>query len=102
VSVGERNAVGVVTKKGKVIEVFRNAPDAITWRRDHGPLEFPTSPFLSDTKFCTANSHEARRDNWPGGYWPLAYGMLPNSTQIGTISCMDQRPSIQGMPLPVR
>jgi hypothetical protein len=102
VSVGERNAVVAVTNTGKVTEVFRNAPDATTWRRDQGPLRFPTSPFFSDTKFCTANSHEARRDNWPGGYWPLPYGMVPSGTQIGTISCMDQTLSIQGMPLPVR
>jgi hypothetical protein len=28
--------------------------------------------------------------------------MVPSGTQIGTISCMDQTLSIQGMPLPVR
>ncbi len=89
VSVGERNAVVGVTRKGKVIEVFRNAPDAVTRRRNLGPLAFPTSPFLSDRRFCTANSNAARRDNWgPGGG--------------GKISCLDQRLSIPGMPLPVR
>jgi sugar lactone lactonase YvrE len=90
VSVGERNAVVVVTDKGRVFEVFRNAPHAITRMRNRGPLAFPTSPFLSDRRFCTANSSEARRDNFlsPGGG--------------GKISCLDQRLSIPGMPLPVR
>jgi len=30
-----------------------------------GPLETPTSPFLLDYKFCTANSDGNRRDNSP-------------------------------------
>jgi hypothetical protein len=46
VDANERNAVIVVTNSGKVIEVFRNAPDATTRLRNGGPLEFNTSPVL--------------------------------------------------------
>jgi len=97
VSVGERNAVVAVTHKRKVIEVFRNEPDAVTRRRNLGPLEFPTSPFLSDSRFCTANSDEARRDNSPSDGGEIRFGQPK-----GKISCIDQRLSVPGMPLPVR
>ena len=92
----ERNAVVVVTKKGDVVEVFRNTPDDSTHLRNTGPLETPTSPFLLADRFCTANSDGNRRDNSPNGA-----GEIP-ALGLGKISCMDQRLKIPGMRLPVR
>jgi len=91
----ERNAIAVVTRKGEVIEVFRNSPDATTRLRNTGPLETPTSPFLLGDKFCTANSDGNRRDNSPN-----APGEIP-ALGAGKISCMDQPLKIPGMRLPI-
>jgi sugar lactone lactonase YvrE len=96
VDANERNAVVVVSKNGRhVREVFRNAPDATTKLRNGGPLEFNTSPVLSDRRFCTANFDANRRDNSPN-----SGGETAGTT--GKISCMDQRLAIPGMRLPVR
>jgi sugar lactone lactonase YvrE len=92
----ERQAVVVVTDKGKVIEVFRNDP--VAQLRNGGPLEFPTSPVISDRRLCTANLDAARRDNFPND----AGEIKPTGPQRGKISCMDQRLSIRGVSLPVR
>jgi sugar lactone lactonase YvrE len=104
VSVNERNAIVVVTDKGKVIEVFRNAPDPATQLRNAGQnggqglLEFPTSPFLSGRTLCTANSDGNRRDNSPS-----TAGEIGGQDQgRGKISCMEQGLPIPGLPLPVR
>jgi sugar lactone lactonase YvrE len=99
VDANERNAVVIVTKNGKnVREVFRNAPDATTKLRNGGPMEFNTSPVLSDRKFCTANLDANRRDNSPS-----SGGEIGGTGQnVGKISCMNQRLSIPGMRLPVR
>ena len=91
----ERNAIVVVTRKGEVIEVFRNSPDATTRLRNTGPLETPTSPFLLRDKLCTANSDGNRRDNSPN-----APGEIP-ALGAGKISCMDQPLKIPGMRLPI-
>ena len=64
-SANERNAIVVVTKDKKVIEIFRNEPNGTTHLRNTGPLEFPTSPFLLGKTFCTANSDGNRPDNSP-------------------------------------
>ena len=64
VAANERNAVTVVTEKGRVVEYFRNAP-AATRLRNEGPLEFPTSPVLLGRKLCLTHSDGARRDNFP-------------------------------------
>ena len=97
VDANERNAVVIVTKNGKdVREVFRNAPDATTKLRNTGPLEFNTSPVLSDRKFCTANLDANRRDNSPN-----TAGEISPAGPQGKISCMNQRLSIPGMRLPV-
>ncbi|MDV6343962.1 SMP-30/gluconolactonase/LRE family protein [Nitrosomonas sp. Is37] len=98
VDANERNAVIVVTSNGKVIEVFRNAPDTLTGLRNTGPLEFNTSPVLSDRRFCTVNLDAARRDNFPND----AGEIKPTGPQRGKISCMDQQLFIGGEPLPVR
>jgi sugar lactone lactonase YvrE len=59
----ERNAVTVVTEKGRVVEYFRNAP-AASRLRNEGPLEFPTSPVLVGHKLCLTHSDGGRRDNF--------------------------------------
>jgi sugar lactone lactonase YvrE len=98
VAANERNAIVVVTRERRVFEVFRNAPDPVTKLRNTGPLEFPTSPFLSGRRFCTANSDGNRRDNSPNG----AGEANPAGPNRAKISCMDQRLSSGGLPLPVR
>ena len=98
VDANERNAVVFVTKNGKeVTEVFRNAPDAVTKLRNGGPLEFNTSPVLSDRRFCTANLDANRRDNSPN----TAGEAGPSGPVLGKITCLDQMLSIPGMSLPV-
>ena len=65
VAANERNAVAVVTEKGRAVEYFRNAVAAATRLRNEGPLEFPTSPVLVGRKLCMTNSDGTRRDNAP-------------------------------------
>ena len=97
VDANERNAVVVVDKHGKEVrELFRNAP--VAGLRNAGPLEFPTSPFLSRHKFCTTSSDLDRRDNSPNTAGELA----PGTGAVGKISCMDQRLHAPGETLPVR
>ena len=96
VDANERNAIVVVTDERKVIEVFRNAP--VAGLRNTGPLEFNTSPVLSDRKLCTANLDAGRRDNFPND----AGEANPAGPNRGKISCMDQRLSSRGVTLPVR
>jgi sugar lactone lactonase YvrE len=94
----ERNAIVVVTRSGDTREFFRNAPDGTTRLRNGGPLEFPTSPFLSGRRLCVTHSDGTRRDNFPnsgGEVGPL----LPERAKI---SCLDQRLPFAGLPLPVR
>lgn len=98
VDANERNAVGVVTKDGRVAEVFRNDPDPMTNLRNTGPLEFPSSPFISGKIFCTANFDRDRRDNDPNTAGEIGGGGQP----LGKISCMDQEVKIQGLPLPIQ
>jgi sugar lactone lactonase YvrE len=94
----ERNAIVVTRPNGRVVEVFRNEPDALTQLRNDGPLEFPTSPVIAGHRFCTANSDGNRRDNSPSAAGEIGGAGKPR----GKISCIDQRVSIRGMPLPVR
>ena len=113
VDANERNAVAVVTREGKVFEIFRNPvnlPKPVGFGvglRNAGDqngvgnihiLEFPTSPFLTGKVFCTSMSDGNRRDNSPntGGE------IVPGSAILGKISCMDQELKIPGLPLPVR
>lgn len=97
VDANERNAVVFVSDKGEVTEVFRNPPDATTQLRNGGPLEFPTSPALSNLTLCTANSDGGRRDNSPN-----SAGEISSTGPVGKISCMDQRVRTRGASLPVR
>ena len=107
VSANERNAIVGVTDKGKVIELFRNTPNPATQLRNAGQnlgaglLEFPTSPFLSDRRFCTASSDGNRRDNSPNTAGEID-NTTAGSTKRGKISCMDQKLSTPGVQLPVR
>jgi sugar lactone lactonase YvrE len=107
-SANERNAIVVVTKQGKVAEVFRTPANSAGLRNSADPavgnqhiLEFPTSPFLLGKKFCTANSDGNRRDNSPNSAGEVNSG---NTDEVarGKISCMDQGLTAPGMPLPVR
>jgi sugar lactone lactonase YvrE len=105
-SANERNAIVVVTRQGRVVEIFRNPPNADGLRNsadaavgNNHILELPTSPFLLGRKFCTANSDGNRRDNFPASSGEVNSGG-PVGTR-GKISCMDQELSIPGLPLPV-
>jgi len=80
----ERNAVVLVTRRGRVAEFFRNDPDPETNLRNTGPLEFPTSPFIIADLFCTANSDGNRRDNSPN----TAGEINPAGPDRGKISCI--------------
>jgi sugar lactone lactonase YvrE len=92
----ERNAVAVVDRDGGVSEFFRN-PVAASGLRNEGPLEFPTSPFLSGRTLCTTSSDGNRRDNSPNS----ASEAAPGTAVVGKISCADTRLRSPGLPLPV-
>jgi sugar lactone lactonase YvrE len=107
-SVNERNAIVYTVFFGtsNSFDVFRNPVNGNSGLRNAGDLsvgnsrilEFPTSPFLSGTKFCTANSDNNRRDNSPNTAGEIgATGQPP-----GKVSCMDQELGSTGMPLPVQ
>ncbi len=93
----ERNAIVVVTPTGRVVEFFRNAPDQASKLRNQGPLEFPTSPFLTGNKLCITSSDPSRRDNSPNTGGEVG----PNVTERAKVSCLDQRLAVPGLPLPV-
>ncbi|HMG54259.1 MAG TPA: SMP-30/gluconolactonase/LRE family protein, partial [Kofleriaceae bacterium] len=95
----ERNAVVVVTPLGRVHEVFRNPPDAVTKLRNGGPLEFPTSPFLAGHTLCVTQSDGARRDNFPASGGEV--GPAP-AAERAKISCADARLPFGGLELPIR
>ena len=106
-SANERNAIVVVTKQGKVAEVFRNPANSAGLRNSADAavgnehiLEFPTSPFLLGKTFCTANSDGNRRDNSPNSAGEVNQGGPVGAR--GKISCMDQELTIPGLALPVR
>ena len=92
----ERNALVLVSSNGSVAEFFRNPPDAAKLRNG-GPLEFPTSPFLTGHTLCVTSSDGNRRDNSPNS----AGEVRPGSPAVAKISCLDQRLSVPGLELPV-
>jgi sugar lactone lactonase YvrE len=107
VDANERDAVVVVGEDRRVTEIFRNPINADTGLRNSNPaagnnhiLEFPTSPFLSGTRFCTSNSDGDRRDNSPRSAGEINAGGPIGAR--GKISCMDQPLSIPGLRLPVQ
>jgi sugar lactone lactonase YvrE len=121
VDANERNAVAVVTKNGSVVEIFRNsinpssnlrnAGDPVVANSNKHILEFPTSPFISGTRFCTSNSDGNRRDNSPNAVGEINSSRPLENMDIGQrakISCMTDPNTgnliglnIPGMPLPV-
>jgi sugar lactone lactonase YvrE len=116
VAVNERQAVVVVSKDGKVFEVFRNPvnlPKPVVFEvglRNAGDqsvgndhiLEFPTSPFLIGKLFCTASSDGNRRDNSPRDVGEVNGGAPQDGPiPLGKISCMDQELKIPGLRLPI-
>jgi sugar lactone lactonase YvrE len=99
VDANERNAVVVVTPLRQVVEIFRSPPDPTTNLRNTGPLEFPTSPFISGKIFCTSNSDGNRRDNSPNSAGEINSGGPVGAR--GKISCMEEELKIPGLPLPI-
>jgi hypothetical protein len=108
----ERQAVVVVTKNGKVIEVFRNpvnSPSGVGLRNagnqsvgNNHILESPTSPFLTGKVFCTAQDDAGRRDNSPRSAGEVAGGQPQDGPiPLAKISCIDQELKIPGLPLPI-
>ncbi len=93
----ERNAIVVATRGGRVVEFFRNPPDAATRLRNEGPMEFPTSPFLTGRTLCVTHSDGSRRDNFPNTGGEVG----PDMTDRAKITCLDQRLPVPGLPLPV-
>jgi sugar lactone lactonase YvrE len=98
VAANERNAIVVVTQHGRVVEFFRNAPDPQTRLRNEGPMEFPTSPFLTGRRLCITHSDGSRRDNFPstGGE------VRPDASEVAKISCLEKPLAVPGLPLPAR
>ncbi len=97
----ERDAIVVVTHARRVIEVFRNPLNAAGLRNSADPevgddhiLEFPTSPFLNDHRFCVANSDGNRRDNSPNSAGEINSGGPVGAR--GKISCLEQPLNIPG------
>jgi hypothetical protein len=108
VDANERNAVAVVTKDGRVTEIFRNPLNSNGLRNSADPsvgnnhiLEFPTSPFITGKLFCTANSDGNRRDNFPRTDGEIDGGGTTAGKDLGKISCLDQDLKIPGLRLPV-
>ncbi|HEY0640864.1 MAG TPA: SMP-30/gluconolactonase/LRE family protein [Pseudonocardiaceae bacterium] len=83
-AVNERNAVVTVGRDGRVAEYFRNAVDPATRLRNTGPMEFPTSPFLTGGRLCLTHSDGGRRDNFPNTGGEIG----PQLPGRGKISCV--------------
>lgn len=91
----ERNAIVAVTRGGRVVEVFRNPPNAAGLRNaadtadgNEHILELPTSPFINGDRLCVAQSDGNRRDNSPN-----TAGEVNAAGPVGArgkISCLDQ------------
>jgi sugar lactone lactonase YvrE len=112
VDANERNALAVVTKDGRVFEVFRNpvnSPNGVGLRNagdqsvgNNHILEFPTSPFLTGKVFCTSQADGDRRDNSPRSAGEVNGGATQDGPiPLGKISCMDQELKIPGLRLPI-
>jgi sugar lactone lactonase YvrE len=115
VDANERNAVAVVTKQGKVFEIFRNPVNGNGLRNSADSavgnryiLEFPTSPFLSGKVLCTSMSDGDRRDNSPRSAGEINAGAPQDGpTPLGKISCMTDEHGnplelkTPGLPLPI-
>ena len=108
----ERQAIVVVTKNRKVIEVFRNpvnSPSGVGLRNagdqsvgNNHILESPTSPFLIGKVFCTAQADFGLRDNSPRREGEVSGGQPQDGPiPLAKISCIDQELKIPGLRLPI-
>src|SRR5215510_12649864 len=105
-----RQAIVVVTKHGKVIEVFRNPVNAAGLRNSADPavgnnhiLEYPASPFIIGKVFCSAQFDFGTRDNSPRREGEVSAGQPQDGPiSLGKISCMDQELRIPGLRLPIK
>ena len=86
VAPNERNAIAVVTTKGRTVELFRNPVDPATRLRNQGPLEFPTSPVIVGRTLCVTSSDGARRDNFPN----TARRGQADRPERAKVSCLDE------------
>jgi hypothetical protein len=112
VSSAERQAIVIVSKNRKVIEVFRNpvnSPTGVGLRNasdqsvgNNHILEGPTSPFLTGKLFCTAQNDFTGRDNSPRREGEVSGGQPQDGpVPLAKISCMDQELKIPGLRLPI-
>jgi hypothetical protein len=109
VPAGERNAIVLVTKKGKVIEVFRNPVNSAGLRNSADPavgnnhiLEFPNGLFLTGKVLCAVQHDGGARDNSPRRVGEVHGGAAEDGPiPLGKISCMDQELKIPGLRLPI-
>jgi sugar lactone lactonase YvrE len=85
-AVNERNAIVVVPREGRTVELFRNPVDPATRLRNTGPLEFPTSPVIVGRTLCVTSSDGARRDNFPN----TAGEVTPAGPDRAKVSCLDE------------
>jgi sugar lactone lactonase YvrE len=99
VAANERNAIVVVEPNGRVVEFFRNPPDATSGLRNAGPLETPTSPMFLSHVLCVTQSDGNRRDNSPNTGGEVGPG---KPAGIAKVSCLEEPLSVKGAPLPVR
>jgi sugar lactone lactonase YvrE len=97
VDANERNAIVVVEPSGKVVELYRNPPDA-NGLRNGGPLETPTSPLLLGRVFCTTQSDGNRRDNSPNSAGEVG----PGTGYLAKVSCLQNLLPVRGIPLPIK
>ena len=97
-AVNERNAIVVVTEKGRVLELFQNPIDPASRLRNTGPMEFPTSPVIVGRTLCVTSSDGARRDNFPNTGGEIS----PALPERAKVSCLDERLPVSGLELPVK
>src|SRR5262245_201389 len=105
----ERQSIVLVTKDGKVIEVFRNPVNAAGLRNSADPavgnnhiLEYPVSIFLTGKVLCSAQRDGGSRDNSSRRLGEVNAGAVQDGPiPLGKISCMDQELKIPGLRLPI-
>ncbi len=85
-AVNERNAIVVVPREGRTVELVRNPVDPTTRLRNTGPVEFPTSPVIVGRTLCVTSSDGARRDNFPN----TAGEVTPAGPDRAKVSCLDE------------
>jgi sugar lactone lactonase YvrE len=104
-----RQAIVLVTKKGKVIEVFRNPVNSAGLRNSADPavgnnhiLEYPTNIFLTGKVLCAVSADHGARDNVSRRFGEVQGGAAQDGPiPLGKISCMDQELKIPGLRLPI-